>query len=1256
MEAQRPARCAGTTLQGLGFSPTKFIAKPHRASFQEEKSAMKWPTSSRTHTIFWLFIFVGMLAGTNLLQAQRYLGGLSGTVADQTGAIVPGAQVVAVASSTQFKTEVTTSTDGTFSMPSLSPGTYTVSVTANGFKTEKRDNIVLTAGQVVQLDFKLSPGTVSQSVEVVSETPSLIDTSSPTIATTLDNQAVTDLPNEGRNPYVLATLAPGVVDTASGGYFNGHASQYTNPYSGVAVQITAFGNSGHNRLTLDGIPNDAPERFSGASYTNFVPSPEAVQEVKVENGIFDAQIGHGNGVLTNTVVKNGTNSLHGAAYYVFENTYLDGNTYDRNAAHEARPNNQVNQTGLVLDGPVMLPKLYNGRNKTFFMFSFERYATHTPLPFSTRVPTSAELKGDFSGLCSIFNSAGQCTSGDQLYVPTAPLDSNNNRLWYFPNNNLASTAWGVTTGGTVSASYGMNATGSAMAAYFPAANVPNATTTTIPNFVATQVSYPSSYPSFIGRFDFQLGQYDKLIAIGFRPGLTQSYPMYDYPKGIGPDTTSTGYGYSVYRNNRGGSVDEVHQFSSSLVLDSRLGLVYHPFGLVYPGNSDFNLSNLSMSQAGLPYNTFPGEFMASDSYSGLAPGAGGQISTSALGSLDEILSKEWGRHSFRFGFEGDMLRYNVQNPESGFGTNQVSVSGYPSFIPGFVFDRRFTQQNSVNVPVGSDANSGDPLASMLLGYPSMANYGISIAYATQQIYIAPYVQDDWRVNNKLTLNLGVRYDYESPLTERYNRMISGFCTTCQNPLQSSVSGLALNGGLQFVSPSSRFPYPHDTHNVAPRLGAAYQVLPNTVVRGGFGIIFFNTIETPYSTGFSQATSYNNYTTSAPLNSLTNPFPTGIIQATGNTLGLKTGIGQNVNFNDQTHVQPRAAEYTLNIQQQLPYNVALQVGYFGSRPTRLEVTGYNINTVPASYFNQGSAEVTYLTTKVANPMAGQFASSFANNATLNASTIQQYLLLVPFPEYGTVTEQNSSRGSTPYNALQIQVSHPMTHHFAIQGNFTWDKLMLHNAYLNNGSGENTALDTKLESVQDNNSNVLANIFGTYDLPKFASAPYLERLAIGSWMLNSVLRMANGNLISAPGGVNIIGPTGVANRTYSHYINTCYENAAGTLMITGVNTTAPACSSSTSTPAYQQRLSFTTQTNSPYIGVRQTFHPLMDASLFKTFPIREAMTFEIRGEFFNVLNTPIFGTPGTSIGNSNFGVVALTQVNDPRYGQLTARLNF
>lgn len=1153
--------------------------------------------------------------------AQRYLGGIEGQVTDPTGAKIAGAKVQAVEASTHFTTSVVTAADGSYVMPTLQPGTYTVSVSAPNFSKEDLLNLVLTAGQTLKEDVSLKPGTVEESVVVTADT-SLMDPTSANLATTLSTQEVTDLPNEGRNPYVQEGLAPGVIPS-TGNYFQAKSSQYTNPYSGFAVAVDVDGISGHNRLLLDGIPNDAAERFSGASYTNFVPSPEAVQETKVENGMFDAQVGHGDGTVTNVVVRTGANKVHGAAYYVFQDTYLNANTYDKAALGQPRNNDQVSQTGLVIDGPVVIPKIYNGRDKTFFMFSFERYATHTALNYTTRVPDAAELAGDFSGLCASFNPSGLCTSGVQLYVPNSPLDANGNRTEYFANNNISAA---------------LNATGKAFASYLPAPNVVGATALTNPNFVATQTSYPSTYPSFIGRFDHAFGQKNKVNIIGFRSGLTQNYPLEGFPKGIGPTNSSTAYGYDVHRNNRGGSIDDVQQFSSTMVLDSRLGVDYHPFGLVYPGSSGFNLSSLDMTTAGLPYNSFPGEYMNSDGYAGLAPGAGGQVSTDALMSLDEILSKDWGRHSVRFGFEVNLSRYNVQNPESGFGVNSQSGAG-------FVFDRSFTQQN-VNVPVGSEASSGDPMASMLMGYFTTANYNISIAYALQQIYIAPYVQDDWRVSNKLTLNLGGRWDYESPFTERDNRMISGFCTTCTNPLQGSVTGLPLNGGLQYVSSGDRHPYPKDLHNWQPRIGAAYQAHPNTIVRAGFGIMFFNTLETPFSSGYSQATSYT-YAPSAPsngtpINTMTNPFPTGVTLPSGNTLGLGSALGQSVNFNDQKHVQPRTADYTLNVQQQLPGSLALQIAYVGARPTRLDVS-HNINFLPGQYYNQGSAEVTYLNNKVPNPLAGKIP----NNAALNGATIQQYLLLQPYPEFGSVTENYSSIGTAPYNALQIQVSKPMKHHFSIQGNFTWDKVMQHTAYLN-------AFDTRLESVQDTNSTILANIFGSWELPKFEAQSRWVRESLGAWQLNGVFRAANGGLIAAPSNVNIIGNIRQPNPTYARYFNTCYENASGQLVQS--TPSAPACDSLSPIPAYQQRISYTSQTNSPELNLRQRIHPLLDASLFKRFAINETTSFEVRGEFFNILNTPNFGGPGTGLGSSTFGEVTLTQANDPRIGQITARINF
>lgn len=1163
---------------------------------------------------------VCLMLFTSTLHAQRYLGSIQGQVTDPSGAKVVNANVTAEETTTHFKTVGDTNASGEYAFSALNPGTYTVTSMSTGFRTQTKTGITLTAGQLQVVDVQLEVGSQDASVEVQASN-SLLDAGSANIATTLSEKEVTDLPNIGRNPFVQATLGAGIVNTASGGFFLGKESQFV--LGGVSVQITTDGSSGHNRLTLDGIPDDPAERFSGATYAGFVPSPEAVQEVKVQTSIFDAQIGHGNGTITNTVVRSGTNRLHGAAYYVFQNTYLNANTYEKvpsqNSPNPAirtpRNNDQLSQTGFVMDGSVLIPKVYDGSDKTFFMVSYERYASHQAINYQSRVPTAAEVGGDFSALCGSFNGSGFCTSGVQLYDPLSPLDAQGNRTAFFPNNNIASR---------------INPVGAALASYLPLPNVPDAPATASFNYISSQTSYPFTLPAYIVRVDQAIGVENKLNAIFFKSDLSQVYPHQGFPKEIAP----IGYGYTVYRNNIGGSMDDIHQFTPTLVLDSRFGIIYHPFGLVYPDAANFNLGTLGVG-GNYPYTSFPGFSSNSDNYAGLAPGSGGQISEDTTGSLEEIVTKVIGKHSLRIGFEGNLLRYNVQNPGSGF-------AGANSKTPGFVFDRRFTQQNSVSAPVGSEANSGDPIASLLLGYPSSANYNIVPAFALQQIYAAPFLQDDWRISNKLTLNLGLRYDYESPLTERYNKQVSNFCTTCPNPLQATVPGLTLNGGLQFTDSNNRFPYPRDLNNVQPRLGMAYQANPRTVVRVGFGIIYFNTIETPVSTGFNQLTTYNNFLTSAPLNSLSNPFPLGVALPSGSTLGLSTALGQSISFIDPHHVQPKSAQYSASVQQQFPGEVALQIAYVGTRPTRLEVN-HDINVLPVQYFNQGPAEITYLNAAVPNPLAGQIPRA----TNLNGRTIAQNRLLVPYPEFGSVTEDYSSIGSSPYNALQVQVSVPLRHHFSVQGNFTWDKVMLRNGFLN-GS------DNHLYSVQDPNPTLFGNIFGIYELPTFANRSFYERLLLGGWQVNTVFRAENGPLLSAPGNVDIIGNVRQGNPTRARYINTCYENASGAPVAS--SPTAPGCDSLSSTPAYQQRLAYTTQSNSLYLPVRVALKPLLDASLFKRFELHEGISFEIRGEFFNVLNTANFNGPNTNTGNSAFGAVVLNQANDPRIGQLTGRLNF
>jgi hypothetical protein len=1178
---------------------------------------------------------LAMLCATTYSHAQaKYLGAISGVVSDSTGATIPGAAISAKDTTTQYVSKVVTDATGAYTIPFITPDTYEVTVSAKGFGPQTKTDVVVTAGGTADVPFTLLVGSASATMTVTADAIQL-DTDSGQVATTITTQQVVDTPLIGHNPFIFTTLGAGVY---SGQYMQSHAGSQANQFSGTAVQLVINGISNHVRLTLDGIPDDPAERFSGTNYLGFVPSMEAVQEVKVQNTLFDAQVGHG-AAVENTVLRAGTNQYHGAVYYVFQNTYMNANTSERvplqNAATGATPrtNDQTSQPGFVIDGPASIPHVYNAHDRTYFMVAYERVQAKLPITSVATVngiaPTAAQRKGDFSGLCSNFVS-GICApgAGQQLYDPTQPTAANGDRV-PFLNNQIPSSYYSSSVGG-------------ALMALFPQ---PNATPTSSSpnNYIPTSgFTYDEKYFSLVGRVDHSFSNNNKMNASFFKAILNQLVPNDGFPTAIG----QTGMDYTVYRNNVGGHLQDVWMVSPTLAVESHIGLIYHPFGLVYKGLT-YNLSSIGINPNGVTYQSFPGITMSDPlgGYLGLAQGANGQVSTFAMIAPGAVVSKVRGKHSLRLGFDSNFDRYDVQNPQSGFGN--------------YTFNREFTQKNSnPSCPTGEvcsvngDTNSGNALAAMLIGIPSSGSYGNNIAYALQDVYYGGFVQDDWSISHRLTVNLGFRWDFESPFTERYNRMVSSFCTTCINPMQAQVSGLPLPGGLQYITYGNRTPYPKNYSNWQPRIGGAYQLTRNMVIRGGFGIVYLNTLETPISTGYSASTSYVATTDNIhPANSLSNPFPSGVVAPSGSSLGLATALGQSVSFNDPSHVQPRDTEWSISAEYQFPWNVLLSAAYVGQKESREEVNK-SINGLPVSYYNNLS-QASYLNTKVTNPMYG--AALLPTSSSIDTATILQSTLLLPYPEFTGVTDNFASVGSQLYNSLQISASKRMSRGLSLQGNVTWDKLMDQNSYLN--AGQNTF--NQLFRYQDSSPTWIENFIATYQIPTLLHS-YVGKTIVGNWKLNTVLRETNGGLVSTPGGYTQIANPKLSNRTYGQYFNTCYQTVSivnnAPVWTNKVGTGA--CASASSTPAFQQNPSgFWLATIGPDMeSVRFHVHPLLDASMFKAFQLHDNYTFEIRGEVYNVANTPNFGNPSNSIGGTSFGSVAATQANDPRTLQLTARFNF
>ena len=816
--------------------------------------------------------------------------------------------------------------------------------------------------------------------------------------------------------------------------------------------------------------------------------------------------------------------------------------------------------------------------------------------------------GDFSSLCpGGFNTSGVCVAGGgvQIYDPLT-LNSGNNRT-PFAKNQIPSSRF--------------SPVGSALLKYYPA---PNSTLSSTVNYISPNSVVPESYWSFVTRVDQSINQNNKFFATFYKQDLAQVQSVQGFPQGIGP----TGTGSVVYRNNVGGSLDYISVLPRGFLLDARLGILYHPFGDYYPGDS-FNLSSIGISSTGLAFSSFPGTSF-SDSYAGLQAGSGSQFSEDTQGTVDAVVSKAIRQHNLRFGFEGFLRRYNAANPLSGLGV--------------FAFDRLFTQQNSINTADGKDPNSGNAIASLLLGYPTSGSYQVEAYPSIQQPYQAYFIQDDWRAASRLTLNLGLRWEDQMPYTDRNNALNTGFCTTCVNPLQSSVSGLTLNGGLKFASATNRHMYGQELGDWQPRIGVSYQLTPRIVLHSGFGMAYFNTIDGLENYGYTAVTNYADTVDGThPATSFATPFPAGVLQPSGSSLGLATSTGSSLSFIGPNYIRPRMTLYSASAQAKLPLNMMLQVAYAGNRVWDLE-NSKNINALPAQYDLGTAANVTALQTAVTNPMAGLIPT----NATINGKTIQQQYLDLPFPEFGTLTELEIPTGGDLYNALLVTVNKPMGHDVSVLGSFNWNHEMDSNSYRN-------PTDTQPQRYQDSSPTLIGNLAVIYQLPSFSAMPRYGREILGGWQANGILRTTNGPLVGNPGSVTRLSDPKLANPTTQRFFNTCYLNAAGAMVMTSA--TAPACDSASSVPAFQQHYSFTLNNTGPEMtGVRDFIHPIVDMSLFKIFKIHESDTFEIRGEFFNLFNTPFFGGPGTTPGSTNYGEMTLTQANDPRIGQLTARFNF
>lgn len=1111
--------------------------------------------------------------------AQETGGTIGGSVTDPQGGALPGVSVTLRNSATNIVWDATTSTEGTYLIPFVPIGRYTLTAALEGFSAAKQADIEVRVGDNLRIDLTLQVGVVTEEVTVASGAP-LLETASASRGQVINREQVQDLPLLGRNPFMLAQLATGVTTAARGIAGN-------RPFDNGGMDNFAIsgGREFTNAFLLDGMPNTATET-SQPSNLSFVPSPDATAEFRVQTNIYDAQYGRTGGGVVNVVLKSGTNDFHGAIYEYYRDEHLNANTFDANRLGEAKSGLYWSQPGATVDGPVKIPGLYDGTDRTFFMYSWEQIRSDVPFPQVLTVPTDAERRGDFS---QTLTAAGRPVT---IYDPlTTRLVDGQYVRQPLPDNVIPSERLSPVALELLERVPSPNARGR------------------VNNFLAPDTSRADRYDQHALKIDQVVNAAHRFFARFVRNKRTE---INDYG-GFAVEASPL---YTHGRMNVGVGGEVTSVLSPSLVLSSKVGFIRHDFYIRrYSDGYDPSALGFPPSlTASLPRPTFPQIVIEDYSSFGYT---GSVFTQSETWSWSETLSKMAGRHSLKLGGGLRLMRNDQQNPTSSFGT--------------FRFNRGFTRAD----PLRADAASGSGLASFLLGYPSGGSVPINPVLEYRNHYYGLFLQDDWRVTSRLTLNLGLRWDYESPLTEAANQQNRGFDAAAANPIE--VPGMALKGGLLFTDENNRYPYRPDRSNVQPRFGATYQWTDRTVLRGGYGISYLPTFNTGFNNGFSIVTplvaSVDGGITSAAR--LDDPYPGGIDQPVGSSQGLATLVGRGFTYGNPERVIPHVHQFSFGVQRELPGRLVLDVSYVGSRTRSLPVSK-GINEVSAEQLGMGAA----LLDLVANPFEGLLPGT-----ALNEPTVSRGQLLRPFPQFTGITEANRSIGRADYNALQLRLEKRLSHGLQFLVSYTFSKSMEEVGYLN----AQDDWDHLARVVAGNDAPHRLLLSATYRLPFFADGRGLSGALLGGWQVNAFVVAQSGLPITAPGNTVWTGvDPRLDNPTRDRWFNTCTETLDGARQN---------CTSADEPVVWQVQEPFTLRTVSRFVSQLRTSRPMeVDFSVFKTFRLAGRLRAQVRVEAFNLFNTPGFGRPNMALNSPGFGQVAPNQVNNPRNLQFALRLSF
>jgi hypothetical protein len=1169
---------------------------------------------------------------------QESRGTISGAVTDPSGAAIAGAKVIATEVRTGTKVQTVSESTGQYTLPFLSSGDYTVSATMQGFKEFVRKGIQVGAGDHVAIDVRLEVGDTATSVEVTGDAP-LLNTENASQGQAITTHEVEDMPLNGGTPAMLSQFALGVIPTSN--------PTLVHPFDVVGPAAISIGGtpSQTSELLLDGVPNatwDGRQAYS--------PPRDAVQEVRVKAFDSDSSFGHTGGGTLNQVLKTGTNSFHTTLWEYNQPSNLAANSFFNNRAGVAAAVTHYNQYGFVAGGPVLLPK-FNGRDKLFWMFSFEGLPDSQPNPTNLTVPTDAEKRGDFSALL------GQ-GSQYQLYDPFSAVTN-------------GSTVTRTPLSGNVIPTNRLNPVALNYMKFYPAPNTTIGVSPIGQNNYISNVPTTDSYNNELGRLDYNMSTANRMFFDVRRFGYSSE--KQDYFQN--PAT-----GIATFRESWGSTVDDVVTFSPTTIADIRLN-----FTRLGEGHA-VNSHGIDVTSLG-----FPSYLAAASQFA--------QLPIMSLSTFQQLggnstksnnyPSQSWqlfaqvmklrGNHALKFGV--DLRQYRVNPIDFGNSSGQFNLGN--TWV-------RSSSSASSTVAQGQD------LASMLMGLTTGGSFDLSSFASFYSYYGSGFIQDDWRATRNLTVNLGIRYDFDGPYHEKWARTVNGFAFNTPSPIAASAqaayaaspyAGLPAGafkvlGGLTFASPSDTRIYQNTSHLASPRAGLAWSpdfLKHKTVIRAGFGMfvtpvtIASLSVNGNYSTnpilaqeGFTQSTSVNpsndNFVT--PASTLSNPFPNGIALPAGSSAGIQTFYGQTVNFLNPQMKNPYSLRWNFGLQHELTANTMLEVVYIANHSVHLPITVTQLNGIPRQYLStlavRDNAVNTTLSASTPNPFKGLLPSTAAMN-TSSTVTIAQLLARYPqFPVgYGSgvwsgsagILEQDLDAGSSYFGSLNVRLQRRFSKGVSIIANYIWSRLAEQDSWLN----ESDPVPEKRISPFDRPQRIVTYV--SWDLPigRGRALNVNSRLAnaiVGGWHLNSVytwqigapLAWVNGSTTTPSDYVYYGGPGALPTSMNNRQANTLPNGTPIAAFDTSLfNTNA------SNAFAYHIRTFSTTFPNVRADGINE-----WDPSLLKRIDVTERAYVQLRFEFFNVVNHPTFSAPNVqwSSGPSSFGVIN-GQSNRPRTIQVGAR---